>query len=140
MKPRKWHREKVLQGTRYGRTIGFPTLNLSPRKFIGFRKEGVYSVIVKHQGMKYLVVLYFGPRLVKGEKHPVLEIHVLGFDKEIYGETIEFSLGNYIRGIMDFASMEKLKEQIEKDIKIAKQISSRKLSASKADSKMLTEI
>ena len=116
MKRKTWFKEKVLQGTKDGRTIGFPTLNLSPKKFIGQFKEGVYTSQVKFQKKKYLGILYFGPRLVKGETHPVLEIRVLGFNKEIYGETIEFSFGKFIRGVMNFSSMDELKKQIKKDI------------------------
>ena len=116
MKRKIWFKEKVLPGTKDGRTISFPTLNLSPKKFIGQFKEGVYSCKVKFQKKKYLGVLYIGPRLVKGETHPILEIHVLGFNKEIYGETIEFSFGKFIRGVMNFSSMDELKKQIKKDI------------------------
>ena len=113
-----WHKQKVLIGAKTGRTIGFPTVNLSPEKLIGNFEEGVYTCVIKYQGNKYPGVLYFGPRLVKGEKHPVLEIHILHFNQEIYGEKIEFSLGKFIRGVMNFSSMEELKEQIEKDIKL----------------------
>lgn len=113
---KRWYRQKVLTGAKKGRTIGFPTANLSPEKFIGQIKEGVYSCIVNYQGKNYLGVLYFGPRLVKGEKHPVLEIHILGFNKEIYGEIIEFSFRKFIRGVMNFSSLNGLKRQIKHDI------------------------
>lgn len=113
---KKWHKQTVLTGTKSGRAIGFPTINLSPEKFIGLIKEGVYSSEVRYLGKKYLGVLYFGPRLVKREKFPVLEIYILDFNREIYGEAIEFSFGKFIRGVMDFSSMEELKIQIKKDI------------------------
>ncbi|MEK7078875.1 MAG: riboflavin kinase [Patescibacteria group bacterium] len=113
-----WCKAKVLLGSKSGRSIGFPTVNLDPRIIIDTYKEGIYASQVKYGGKIYLGALYLGPRLVKGEKNTILEIHILDFKKEIYGEEIEFEVGKFIREIMDFKTMEELKSQIEKDIEI----------------------
>jgi riboflavin kinase/FMN adenylyltransferase len=111
-----WHKGTVLQGNKEGRTIGFPTVNLSPTLFSQDTKQGVYACTVKLKGLLYPGALYFGPRLVKHEKHTVLEIHILGFEDEIYGEEIEFEVGAFIRGVMAFASFKELEERIRQDI------------------------
>lgn len=119
-----WYKAKVLPGTKEGRTIGFPTVNLDPDILIGILKDGIYASQVEYAGKRYKGALYLGPRLVKGEKNTILEIHILDFNKEIYGEEIEFNVGKYIREIMNFKSMQELKLRIQIDIKKIKSISS----------------
>ena len=69
-----------------GRSIGFPTVNLDPRIIIDTYKEGIYASQVKYGGKIYLGALYLGPRLVKGEKNTILEIHILDFKKKFMGK------------------------------------------------------
>jgi riboflavin kinase/FMN adenylyltransferase len=111
-----WHTGTVLKGRQTGRTIGFPTINLDPRILAGVFPEGIYACHVKYGEKTYLGALYLGPRLVRGEKNTILEIHILDFNKEIYGEEIQFNIKKYIRGIMDFKTMGELRSQIETDI------------------------
>lgn len=111
-----WYKAKVLPGLKNGRTIGFPTVNLDPHIIVDAFKEGIYASQVKYGEKTYLGALYLGPRLVKGEKNTILEIHILDFHKEIYGKEIEFEVGKFIREIQAFNTMEELKSQIEKDI------------------------
>lgn len=113
-----WYKAKVLPGSKNGRTIGFPTVNLDPDILIGALKEGIYASQVEYEGKIYQGALYFGPRLVKKEKNTILEIHIINFKKDIYGEEIEFEVGKFIREIKNFSSMKELKAQIEKDIEI----------------------
>lgn len=111
-----WYKGTVLQGNKEGRAIGFPTVNLSPTLLPQETKQGVYVCFVKFKGEVRPGALYFGPRLVKQEKHTVLEIHILDFADEIYGEQIEFKIGAFIRGVIAFTSFKALEEQIQKDI------------------------
>jgi len=117
-----WYKTKVLKGAKVGRTIGFPTINLVPDTFINKLKEGVYAAQVKHKNKIYLGALYFGPRLVKNETHPVLEIYILNFTGEIYEEYIEFMIYDFIRGIKNFKTLTELKKQIEFDVENIKKI------------------
>jgi len=111
-----WYKATVISGSKEGRSIGYPTVNIYPHILSGSFKEGIYACQVSHDGKTYLGALYLGPRLVKGEKNTILEIHILDFHKEMYGKEIEFEVGKFIRGVMDFKTMEELKSQIEKDI------------------------
>src|SRR5579864_2072381 len=118
-----WYSSKVFKGDQTGRTINFPTINLDPTVLPENMKPGVYAVFVAYKGKQYNGALYFGPRLVLGETQNVLEIHIFDFDKEIYDETIEFQIKDFIRGVKNFSSMEEMKKQLEKDIEKIKTIS-----------------
>ena len=111
-----WYKGIVLTGEQTGRTIGFPTVNLDPSIIPPDTRKGVYGARVKHKDTAYMGALYYGPRLVKNETHDVLEIHIIGFAKEIYGEEIEFQIEKYIRGVLNFISMELLKKQLQEDV------------------------
>lgn len=125
---------KILHGDQSGRTIGFPTINLDPLAIPQDTPPGVYAASLHLLNPtdlasttdpatsptappeKLIGALYFGPRLVKGETHNVLEIFILDFDQEVYGQRIEFSLQKFIRPVLDFTSLEELKIQLQKDI------------------------
>ena len=59
----------------------------------------------------------FGPRPTFDVNDKMLEAHLLDFNENIYGEKITVYFDAYIREIQKFVSPEKLKEQLEKDIK-----------------------
>lgn len=115
-----WYTETVMHGTQHGRTIGFPTINLSPQQLENNIQQGIYTCLVKHKKTLYKGVLFYGPRLVKKEKHTVLEIFIIDFDQEIYNQDIEFKPLKFIRPVKHFDSMDDLKKEIEKDVQIAK--------------------
>jgi riboflavin kinase/FMN adenylyltransferase len=121
-----WIQAKVLTGDQEGRKIGFPTINLSPSLLPVSTVQGVYRSKIKYRNKDYSGALYFGPRLVLNETHTVLEIHVLNFNSEIYGEIIGFEIGTFIRGIMNFDSFEALQNQIKLDIEKIRSMSKNK--------------
>lgn len=112
-----WIRGKVLVGDRYGTEIGFPTINLDPQKVKSLIEEGIYSAQVKTESKIFQGVLFFGPRLTKGETKNMLEIHILDFSQNLYHKQVEFLVGKFIRGVKNFRSEEDLKKEIKKDIK-----------------------
>ena len=122
-----WISGVVLHGDQTGRTIDFPSLNLEPSLWPRNlqTKPGVYAAQVRIGKNKYLGALYYGPRLVKGETHNVLEIHVLDFAKDVYDQIVEFRVGKFVRPPMDFGSLASLKEQLASDVSIVKTTLSR---------------
>lgn len=112
----KWLKSRVIKGDGSGRKIGFPTVNLSPSLVSPDLKEGVYASLVRYNNYIYKGALFFGPRLVKGETHKQLEIYILDFDLDIYGEEVEFKIGDFIRKVQDFGSMEELKREMGEDV------------------------
>ncbi len=113
-----WHKGIVLQGNKIGRRIGFPTINLDPLVFPSNKKEGVYAAFVRHNNVTYCAALYSGPRLVLGETKKVLEVHIMNFEQEIYGNTIEFKIKEYVREVKNFPSLDKLQQQLKKDVQL----------------------
>jgi riboflavin kinase/FMN adenylyltransferase len=111
-----WYHSTVHHGNKQGRTISFPTVNLDPSVWPSARQPGVYAAEVKIGEYTFKGALYFGPRTVKKETHNVLEIFLLDFSKEIYGQKLSFRLHQFIRGVIHFNSFEEMKLQIAKDV------------------------
>lgn len=114
--------ETVVEGDKIGRTIGFKTANLIyPDNLVTIGK-GVYKVKVDYDGQTYDGVANYGLRpTVANDGKQVLEIHILNFDKDIYGKKIKVTFLKKIRDEKKFNSLEELKEQIKADVLKAKE-------------------
>lgn len=108
----------VEKGNQIGRQINYPTANISYPKEKVVIPYGVYRVKVKYESDIYKGMLNFGikPTIDNTNKKPVAEVHILDFDKDIYGEFIEISVLDKIRDEQRFNSLSELKEQIKKDL------------------------
>lgn len=114
---KNWYQGRVYRGTQYGKTIGFPTLNLDPSLLPKDQKEGVYAALLKHEEKIYKAALFFGPRVVLGETKPVLEIYILDFSESLYNKIIAFQIRDFIREVKNFSTLNEMKRQIEEDVK-----------------------
>lgn len=112
-----WYQSRVTKGNRQGRTLGFPTLNLDPSILPKDQKEGVYAALFRHEGKTYKAALFFGKRVVLGETKPVLELYILDFAESLYNKFVTFRIGNFIREVKNFSTLNDLKKQIENDVK-----------------------
>ena len=108
----------IKKGAQRGRTIDFPTANmLFPSKKI-IPKFGVYFGNAILDGEFYKAIANVGLRPTFGDlKSPLIEVHILNFNSDIYGKVLEFEFLSKIRDEMKFTSIEKLKEQISQDVK-----------------------
>lgn len=108
---------KVVNGAGRGNKIlGFPTINLEYPENKVEVKHGVYSVECRIGENCYKGITNYGARPTFGEDKPVLEVHLDGFDGELYGENIAVEFCNYLRDIQKFESAEALKAQLKQDI------------------------
>jgi len=116
---------EVVEGEKIGRTIGFPTANINPFHEI-VPAQGVYAVKVKIENQDYQGVLNIGypPFFVKegNEKKLKIEVYILDFIDDIYGQEIEVFFIDKVRDEISFSDADELKEQIEKDLEKAKEI------------------
>jgi len=103
----------VQHGRGIGHTLGFPTANIDlrqTRKMLP--KEGVYAVRVgEHIGMANL-----GPIPTFGVDSPALEVHLLNFDGDLYGQHVTVEFVQRLRDIVHFDTPKALEEQLKKDL------------------------
>ncbi|MFH0837884.1 MAG: riboflavin kinase [Patescibacteria group bacterium] len=109
-----WIRRKVKPGNQLGRHLGHPTLNFSVGAFGLKYKPGVYACEVRIHGKIYKGALYFGPKL--NHRGQTLEIYVLDYSGNIYGQYVHVKPGKKLREPKKFSSSELLKKQIQKDV------------------------
>ena len=106
----------VVKGNQLGRTIGFATANLQvedAEKLIP--GNGVYAVTVSLAGETFNGMMNIGLRpTVDGTKR-VIEVHLLDFNRDIYGQLIKVTVQHYLRGEVKFSGLDALKEQLAKD-------------------------
>lgn len=106
----------VQQGQQRGRTINFPTANLDFGDLVR-PKFGVYCVEVRIDGEEIWrpAVANTGNRPTVGGEEARLEVHLLDFDRDIYGQMIDVRFRSFIRPEQKFDSFDALKAQITKD-------------------------
>lgn len=108
---------EVADGNHIGRTIGFPTINQHFAEGQLVPRYGVYSTDVTVNGHDYKAVTDIGVKpTVGGVTRPLAETHIIGFEGDIYGETVDVRFRGFIRPETKFGSLEELKEQIAADI------------------------
>lgn len=109
----------VVEGERLGRRLGFPTANLAvhPQKVL---PPGVYAVEAEGPFGRRKGVANVGTRPTVEGKERRLEVHLLGFAGELYGEELKVAFLKKIRDERRFESLEALKAQITKDLEAAR--------------------
>ena len=107
----------VVHGNKIGRTIGYPTANLKPvYEDILIPGIGIYAVLVTYDRTVYKGMMSIGKRpTVTDDGHITLEVNLLDFDKDIYGEILQVSFIEYIRGEEKLDGLEALKRKIAED-------------------------
>jgi len=106
---------KVANGDKMGRTIGFPTANISIKRKLS-PVLGVYSVHVEHGSQTHIGVCNVGKRPTIGGTKTLLEVFIFDFDQEIYGDYVNVIFRQKCRDEKKFSSFDELKNQIKKDV------------------------
>ena len=114
---------RVLKGENKAREIGFKTANMSVNSYCDIC-YGVYAVLIQLpeeiSNKMFYGIANYGVKPTFMKKTPILEVHIFNFSQEIYGKKIKVSFLRFIRKEKKFESVEKLKDQIIKDIKLVK--------------------
>ncbi|MAU24097.1 MAG: riboflavin biosynthesis protein RibF [Chloroflexi bacterium] len=114
---------RVIEGDRLGRTIGFPTANLFVKKNQQVPGDGIFVSTVEIENKQYPGALSIGIRpVIKNDDTRKIEVYILDFNKDIYGEEIKVNVIKKIRNQIKYNSLEDLKIQIKKDITEIKKI------------------
>jgi riboflavin kinase / FMN adenylyltransferase len=125
----------VVKGRGIGRGLGFPTANVEPENELlpapgvyaawtriqktedrGLRTEKDSSVIGSPSSVLHPSAVFIGERKTFNDSATGIEVYLLDFDQDLYGQQIEVCLIKKVRDVIPFPSKEALIEQIEKDI------------------------
>ncbi|NCB29269.1 MAG: riboflavin biosynthesis protein RibF [Clostridia bacterium] len=109
----------VEHGRRVGsRVLGVPTVNLHLPTEMALPPFGVYATRVLIDGVSHFAATNIGvkPTFVDGGA-PTIEPHLLDFSGDLYGKLIHVELHKFLRPEQAFASVDELKEAIEKNVR-----------------------
>ena len=112
-----------VHASKEGKRKRFPTANFTVHHE-QLPPTGVYAVRARGAGDSWDGVANLGyrPTVKGGEIKRLLEVHLFDLDYEIYGEEMEVEFVQYIRPEQKFDGVDALKEQIGRDVKVAKQV------------------
>lgn len=109
----------VIYGQQLGRTIDCPTINLKMPAHLA--AQGIYAVHVELNGVVHQGVASIGTRpTVKSNGQCWLEVHILDFDKNVYGQLAQVTLRHKIRDELKLNGLDELKNAIAQDISDAR--------------------
>lgn len=113
---------EVIHGDKRGRTIGFPTANMSVWDGQVLPLNGVYAGYAQLGDERFRAVANVGIRPTFAGEEVRLEPHILDFDRQIYGRTLSFSFVHRLRGEVKFSGLDALKEQLAQDIQQGREL------------------
>ena len=107
----------VIRGDQFGHQLGFPTANLDTTGLL-LPADGVYAAHAVAAGKTFRAVLNIGlrPTINQPTTQPRVEVHLLDYSGELYGEEMEVTFAAKLRDEQKFASFDELKAQITRDI------------------------
>jgi riboflavin kinase/FMN adenylyltransferase len=115
-------RGRVVAGrNRGGKLLGFPTANIAIGDVL-CPKTGIYAVTVETREGHHLGVANIGYSPTFEDRQFTVEVYIMNFNRDIYGEKIRVSFVKRIRDEMKFADIEHLKRQIQLDVEEATRV------------------
>lgn len=132
----------IERGAARGRTLGFPTANLGQIATL-VPADGVYAGWVtigegqrgavgggwaaaggargEQPGERFQAAIHIGPNPTFADGRRKVEIHLLGFDGDLYGRTLALDLVDQLRPVRRFSGVEELVGQLKADVQLARQ-------------------
>lgn len=114
----------VRTGAKRGATIGFPTANLHDVATL-VPGNGVYAVKAMVGSQTWPGAANVGSNPTFGENARKIEVHLIGFSRQLYDQSLAVDFLQKIRDTKTFASVDELKEQIHRDVESATAICAR---------------
>ena len=119
---RNWTIEGIVKkGRQQGKKIGFPTCNIDIKDYV-IAMPGVYAVSVKQKNSKKSLkaIANLGYRPTFNQKKILLEVHIFNFSGNLYNKYLSVEFIKFIRKEKKFDNVNKLRKQIQNDLRIAK--------------------
>ena len=112
---------RVGTGQKRGRTLGFPTANLEDLANFS-PSDGVYAVRVPLADRVYAAAANLGPNPTFGEAARKVEVHLIDFDGDLYGQNLAVDFIARLRDTRPFAGLDDLRRQLHRDIEQARSL------------------
>jgi len=114
---------EVVRGDGIGTKFGYPTANIETRGLV-LPPNGVYAGHARVADQSHRAVLNIGvrPTLREAKARRRAEVHLLGFEGEIYGRELEVTFAGKLRDEKKFESMDALRAQIGRDVEAAREL------------------
>ena len=107
---------RVVRGASRGAKLDFPTANLEVDPGQALPAEGVYATWVYVAGRAYESMTNIGRRPTFGGRRSGVEVYILGYQGNLYGQELKIDIMERLRGERQFDTVEALKSQIVEDI------------------------
>ncbi len=108
-------------GAGRGRAIGFPTANLSDVETL-LPRDGVYAGRVLVGGVSHAAAVHLGPNPTFAEEDRKLEVHIVDYSGDLYGQALSVDLIGRVRDTMPFPDATALQTQLKQDIATVRRI------------------
>jgi riboflavin kinase/FMN adenylyltransferase len=106
----------VIRGDQRGRSMGYPTANLSTPRHTAIPADGVYACHFVHRGRTLAAAGSIGTNPTFSGRERRVEAFVLDVDEDFYGEQVALDFVDRLRGMWRFDTTDKLVSQIEDDV------------------------
>ena len=113
----------MVEGDKLGRTIGFPTANIALEEYVR-PAYGIYAARTRlPDGREVASVAYIGRRpTVVDSVEERLEVFLLDFDEDLYGQTLEVDLIAFLRGDAKYDTLDEMIAQMNRDCEAARRL------------------
>ncbi len=111
----------VGRGAERGRELGYPTANLVDMANL-IPGNGVYAGMSNIGERSIAAAINIGPNPTFGETSKKVEVHLIDFSGDLYGKTLDVDFVRRIRDVQRFSSISELKDQLRKDVDLARLI------------------
>ena len=106
----------VIHGDARGRELGYPTANIYSHPYTYLPGVGIYAVWFIVKGKRYMGMASIGYNVTfKNQSELSVEVNILDFNEEIYGDDVQIEWVAYLRGEVQFDGAEELIHQLQKD-------------------------
>ncbi len=107
---------KVVVGDQRGRTLGFPTANIDVFPGLLWPGDGIYATWAYFGGERHLSATSIGVRPTFGLTQRLVEVYVMDFSGDLYGQQITVEFVDKVRNQETFADIDALIARIEQDV------------------------
>jgi riboflavin kinase/FMN adenylyltransferase len=121
-------RGTVVTGDRRGRELGYPTANLDTHTRQCLPADGIYAgTFVAEDDVERVGAISIGrrPTFHTDADRSLVEVYVLDFDGDLYGQTVQVRVHERLRGEERFVSVDELIDQMRRDVEATRRIVAR---------------